>query len=299
MSFNHTLSAILRGHWSLDRAWAEAHFPVVLSLLQGNPVSFVERDAIEGDELPFAVDPATMSRYNFLIPTPYGYRENPNIPEDSVGVIPVSGPITKYNGSCGEAGAMQHSNYLLQMQRRQNISSIVFLTDTPGGEARAANSITPTIRKSKKPVLALVDGMNASLGMYYTSAVKEVYLSSKSDEMGSVGSYITFFDFKEFFESKGIKKHEVYAPQSEDKNKDFRDALTGNYDMLKKDLELHVNDFIAFVKQGRPKAAAYEKEWRSGKMFYAEDAVKMGLADGIKDFQQVVSKAAWLAKRNK
>jgi protease IV len=293
MQFNHTLSAILRGHWMLDRQWAEAHLPLVLLMLQGKTVSFVERTGNAGVEQPFVVDPSTMQRYNWMD------GRNANIPENSVGVIPISGPITKYNGDCGEPGAIQRNTWMLQMQKRQNVGSIVQLLDTPGGEARAAASSMDIIKSSKKPVLSFVDGMSASLGMWYTSASRETYLSSKSDEMGSVGSYLTLLDVRGYFEQQGIKIHEIYAPQSEDKNKDYREALKGNYEGYQQDLKKHVDEFISFIKDERPKAAATEAQWNSGKMFYAQDAIKLGLADGIRSFDQVVSKAAWLAKRNK
>jgi protease IV len=293
MQFNHTLSAILRGHWMLDRQWAEAHLPLVLLMLQGKTVSFIERTGNEGIEQPFVLDPSTMQRY------PWFDGRNPNIPENSVGVIPISGPITKYNGDCGEPGAIQRNSWMLQMDKRQNVSSIVLLMDTPGGEARAAASSVSIIKKTKKPVLSFIDGMNASLGMWYTSASDEVYLSGKNDEMGSVGSYITLFDVRGYFEQQGVKIHEIYAPQSEDKNKDYRDALKGNYEGYQMDLKRHVDEFISFIKQERPRAAATANQWGTGKMFYADDAIKLGLADGIRSFDQVVSKAAWLAKRKK
>ena len=277
----------------LDRQWAESQLPLVLLMLQGKPVSFVERTGNEGVEQPFVIDPATMTRYSWM------GGENPRIPDNCVGVIPISGPITKYNGDCGEPGSIQRNSWLLQMEKRQSIGSIILMLDTPGGEARAAASSMQIIKKSKKPILAFVDGMSASLGVWYTSAARETYLSSKRDEIGSIGSYVTFFDFRGWFEKEGIKIHEIYAPQSEDKNKDYREALKGNYDLILQDLKVHVDDFIAFVKQERPKSAQMEKEWNSGKMFYADEAIKLGLADGIKTFDQVVSKAAWLAKRTK
>lgn len=293
MSYNFTLSAVLRGRWLLERQWAEAHIPVVLSMLKGNPVSFVERSGNQSVEQPFAVDPKTMQRYNWMD------GRNPNIPEGSVGVIPISGPITKYNGDCGEPGAIQRNNWLLQMEKRQNISSTVLLMDTPGGEARAANSTVKILTNYSKPVLSSIDGMSASLGMWYTSGTDEVYVNSPMDEVGSVGSYLTLFDFRGMLEKEGIKMHEIYAPQSVDKNKDYKDALNGEYAAIEKDLELHVNDFIKFISQQRPKAAATQNQWSSGKMFYAADAQKLGLIDGVKDFTQVIGKASWLGKRNK
>lgn len=295
MSFNHTLSSVLRGRWMLQKQWAEAHLPVVLSLLQGNPVSFVDRTGNQQVELPFAVDPKTMQRYELY----RGGGPNANIPEGSVGVLPISGPITKYNGECGEPGNIQRATWLNDMQRRNNIGSIVLLQDTPGGEARSANVMTSTIAKMSKPVLSYVDGMSASLGIFLTSASDEVYVSSEMDEVGSVGSYLMLADFKGYFESQGLKIHEIYAPQSVDKNKDYRDALKNDYAAIEEDLKMHVDAFINYVKQQRPQAAAYVNEWNSGKMFYAADAKKIGLIDGVRSFEQVISKAAWNAKMKK
>lgn len=294
MSFNHTLSAVLRGRWLIDRQWAVAHLPAVLSMLNGNPVSFVDRTGNQGVEQPFVLDPKTMQRYEWR------NGNNPNIPENSVGIIPISGPVTKYNGDCGEPGAIQRNSWLIQMQNRTNIGSVVLLMDTPGGEASAAYTLSPTITNFKKPILSFVDGFSASLGMWLISGSDEIYLSNKMDEVGSIGSYLMFADFTGYFEKEGIKIHEVYAPQSTDKNKNFRDALKGDYSLFEKDLEVLVNDFIAFVKTNRgDKAAASMKEWNTGKMFLADDAIKLGLADGIRTFDQVVSKAAWLAQRKK
>lgn len=300
MSFNHTLSAVLRGKWLIDKQWAESHLPLVLLMLKGDAVNFVERgDASEGAELPYVIDPLTMQRSEMYVQTFMGLRRNPNIPENSVGVIPISGPITKYNGSCGEAGALQYATWITEMQKASNVGSVVLMVDTPGGEARAANALVSSIQNSKKPILSYVDGTAASLGMWLISATKESYVSSKTDEVGSVGSYVTLFDFKGYLEKEGIKMHEIYAPQSTDKNKDYKDALKGDYTAIENDLAIHVDEFISFIKQSRPQSAAKAEEWNSGKMFYANEAMQLGLIDGVKSFQQVVSKASWLSKRNK
>ena len=42
MQFNHTISAILRGRWMLDKQWALEHLPMVMLLLQGGNVNFVD-----------------------------------------------------------------------------------------------------------------------------------------------------------------------------------------------------------------------------------------------------------------
>lgn len=300
MSFNQTLSAVLRGRWLIDKGWAEAHIPLVLSMLKGNTVSFVERSGSE-EEKPFAIDPATMLRYE-LYKFDYNaerYVANANIPEGCVGVLPVTGPITKYNGYCGEPGAILHASRLAEMGKRNNICAVILLTDTPGGEARAAHSFVTAVASFKKPIISYVDDMAASLGMWIISSSDEVYVSNNAAQVGSVGSYCSIYDWTGYFEKEGIKLHEIYAPQSTDKNLDYREALKGNYELIEKELKVHVDEFISFIKKERPATAVYQKEWDSGKMFFPDDAKKFGLIDGVKNFEQVISKAAWLAKRNK
>ncbi|HVZ97977.1 MAG TPA: S49 family peptidase [Chitinophagaceae bacterium] len=294
MQFNHTLSAILRGRWFINKAWADAHLPLIVAMLNGSPVSFVERTGNEGIEAPFALTPSTMQRTRIDQAKP-----------GSVGILPISGPITKYNGECGEPGMIQRNSWLLQMQANPNIGSVVMLLDTPGGEASAAHTTTSTIKSFKKPILSYIDGMAASLGVWFTSATDEVYIGSELGEIGSVGSYCTLFDFTGYLEQKGIKMVEIYAPQSKDKNKDYRDALAGDVSAIEQDLKMHVDAFINSVATGAGRATKRgsianqnKSAWSSGKMFYGKEAVKNGLADGIRPFDQVVSKAAWLAQRN-
>jgi protease-4 len=303
VSYNFTLSAILRSVWLIQPEWAIAHFPIIVNIIKGNnnPLDATERTGNQANELPFVIDPKNMDRYDFL---KFDYSKNrlvsnPNIPENSVGVLPIGGPITKYNGSCGEPGAIQKASWLGMMQKRDNIGSVVMLMDTPGGEVRAAPVMTDTIGKMGKPVLSLVDDLSASLGMWLSSASDEVYASSNRAQIGSIGSYTMLADMSGMLEKEGIKIHEIYAPQSVDKNKEYRDALKGDYTAIEKDLALHVDDFKSFIKQQRPQSAPFESQWGTGKVFYADEGKKLGLIDGVKSFDQVVSKAAWLGKRNK
>lgn len=291
------ISNILASPWFIQRSWADAQLPLVIALLKGQNVSFVQRTGNEGVEQPFALDASTMERYDLYT---YNGMPNPNLPPNSVGVLPITGPLTHYNGDCGEPGMIQRTNWLMDMQKRDHIGSVVQLIDTPGGEARAAHGYTTMMAKSKKPILSYVDSSCFSLGMWFSSGSKETWLSNPLAQMGSVGSLCMLADFSGYLEKEGIKVHEIYAPQSGDKNKDYRDALQGDYTAIQENLKMHVDAFINYVATQRgEKATANAKAWNSGKVFTAAEAVKIGLADGVKDLNQVVSKAAWLAKRNK
>ncbi len=309
MAFNHTLSAILRGHWAIDYQSAHSLMPLVVHMLKGNGVNLsVEQPkqqasvrGNQGTEQAFAIDSATMQRQELFVFNEQTCKNvpNPNIAPNSVGVLPMSGPLTKYNGACSEPGMINRTSTLLDMMNRQNIGSIIQLIDTPGGEARAASGYVSVLQKRNKPVLSYADGMVASLGVHFSSASDEFYLSNDMDQVGSIGSYCTLMDFSGYLEKQGIKMIEIYAPQSVDKNGDYQKALAGDTSGIEADLKLHVDQFIKHVSQSRPKAADNQSQWDSGKMFYANEATKLGLADGVKSFDWVVSKAAWSAKRYK
>lgn len=312
LSFNHTLSAVLRGRWLLHQQWANDHLPAVVMMLEGKEVNFSGKSqnfsshvTISGKEAiarPYVVDPISLKSHSAFI---YDYQSdrivaNPNIPPNSVAVLNIAGPITKYDGECGEPGAISLANFIGEIGARDNVSAIVMVIDTPGGEARAASTLVNAIQSQQKPVLAYVNGMCASLGVWISSAASEVYLSDKMDEMGSVGSYCSFLDFAGYMEKNGIKQHQIYAPQSTDKNKDFKDALAGDYTGIENELKIHVDEFIGFVSKSRgEKASANQDAWSTGKMFLAKDSVKIGLADGVMPFNRVITRAAFLAKQKK
>lgn len=298
--YSKTVSSVLRGIWAVNKEWADSQLPLVLMMLQGKPISFVQRSGNEGVEQPFLLDPATMQRINMYVWNGNRMVPNPNVPPNCIGVIPITGPITKYNGDCGEPGMITRSNWLMDMQNRDNVCAIIQLVDTPGGEAYAANTYCALMQGSKKPIITYIDGMCASLGMWFAAASDEVYFSNEIDKCGSIGTYCTLVDWSGYLEKEGIKLIEIYAPQSTDKNGTYKEALAGDISGIQEDLKVLTSTFISHVSNSRgAKAADNINDWNSGKMFYAKDAIKIGLADGIMPLNRVVSKAVWLSKRNK
>lgn len=86
------------------------------------------------------------------------------IPEGSVAVIELIGPMRKY-GNYYCAGTDDVVFYIRQMMRNQNIKGIILKVDTGGG---AVDSIAPLIQEIQartKPIVALCD-LCASAGMY-------------------------------------------------------------------------------------------------------------------------------------
>lgn len=304
------ISQILYGAWAVNPVWANAQVPFLVSLLDGKqqdarqinvagqPMSFVDRTGNQGVEMPFVVDPNTGERVQLKVydPRSGSYVNNPNLPKAAVGVIPISSAITKYNVECGAPGMIQRDGWLRDFLKNDAIASVILLMDTPGGEVRAADTFTQTIQNSSKPIITYIDGMCCSLGMWFASATDKTFFASKNGELGSIGALVHFADMSGMLEKAGIELHEIYARQSKDKNKDIRDAKKGNYTQIEDELTELVSEFIDHIKAGRPAAAKSADKWNTGKVFRADEAVKLGLADGILPFDRVVSYSKFLAR---
>ena len=157
------------------------------------------------------------------------------------------------------------------------------------------------IRATDKPVVALCD--TAASAAYFTAASSDHIMADNnlSAGFGSIGVVTSFIDMQPYWEQQGIKFHSIYAPESKDKNLAFEKALKGDYEKLQNEiLSPLAVQFQNHVKQTREgKLNEKEPGILTGKMFFAEQALKSGLIDSIGNMQMAVNKALELAEVRK
>lgn len=214
--------------------------------------------------------------------------------KNSVAIIPIREAITKYD-YCGAPGTMSLEQQINKALAANNVTAIILTMDTPGGSAVPSIKLTNFIQQAaaQKPIFAYVDEMAASAGMMIASACTEIIASSKFDMVGSIGTMMSWANFKKRYEMMGVEFHEVYATLSTNKNKIFSDANKGNYDaLIKKMLDPLNDEFIGMVKANRAKRLDNaNKEVFTGEIFSAEKAMSFGLIDGISNFETLINKA--------
>ncbi len=209
-----------------------------------------------------------------------------------VSVIDISGPITRNGGACS-FGSIHHRDIMMAAANHPLCRGHVFIINTPGGSAWAKNDYEQAINYARslgQPVIAFIDGMCASAGMYLASLCDERYYMHPKNEIGCIGVMAAFYTEADGKENKytGETYHELYDPESFDKNKAFRDvANDGNTEQLVSELAALGVEFRADVLKACPNAT---DEHLHGKVFNAED-VKGILVDGQADFMGVVQRA--------
>lgn len=206
-----------------------------------------------------------------------------------VSVLAVDGPITRNGGYCSY-GSIDHRDMMMRAADHPLCRGHVFIINTPGGSAWAKNDYALAIdyaHSKGQKVIALVDGLCASAGMYLASLCDERYYMNPKDQVGCIGVMAAFYTLADGTVHKFTDEtyHELYDPKSFDKNKAYRDIANKDDDkeLIKELADLGV-EFRADVKKACPNAT---DEHLHGKVFNAED-VKGILMDGQSSFIGVV-----------
>lgn len=133
----------------------------------------------------------------------------------------------------------------------------------------------------------------ASAALWIGSSASHVIAQNSTTEIGSIGVMVQFADMQPMWEQEGVKFHRINADQSMDKNKTFTDALNGDYTGIKNE-QLNPLDeqFIAAVKANRPNLP---DSVFTGKVFFAEDALSLGLIDKIGSLDDAIAAFSALA----
>jgi protease-4 len=132
----------------------------------------------------------------------------------------------------------------------------------------------------KKRVYAVVEDSCASAAYYIASAADEIYVD-KASIVGSIGVLMDGFGFTGLMDKLGVERRLLTAGV----NKGFLDPFSPQtaaqreyaQSMLK---EIH-EQFIAVVKKGRGDRLKETPEMFSGLFWTGQQAITMGLADGL------------------
>ena len=275
MKVNPLISEIIRGQWLMQPQYVSAMGHIVAKVLAGEEVEF---DQYTG-ALSTVVGPDRQ-----VVPMVWNAQTRTyeaDIPDGSIAIVNMMGPVIKYGDWC-HWGADEITRALSIWNDTDAIKGIILNLDGPGGSVSAIGPFLEFSKNKRKPVVGLID-MAASLHYWTAVAVCDHLMvdNNVSAMVGSVGVVLSFSDAKPYYEELGIVFHEIYPPESKDKNLSFRMALEGKYDkIIEEHLSPLAKKFQAGVRAGRPNLEEAEGVL-TGKTFYAEEALEYGMIDSI------------------
>lgn len=207
-----------------------------------------------------------------------------------VAVLPVCGPITR-NGDACSYGSIDFRDMMIQTSNHEECKGIIVYINSGGGSAAAIPDYKYAIdyaHSKGKKVIAFVDGVCYSAAMYLAVLCDEIYYMNVKDVFGSIGAMGGFYTMLSGEKNAYTNEtwNEIYATQSYEKNKWYRDAAKGDYEEVQKDLDETCEEFMTDVKAYRPNVT---DEHLHGATFEAKD-VEGILNDGQSTLDELVNR---------
>ena len=167
----------------------------------------------------------------------------------------------------------------------QQAKGLIIRLNTPGGSPVQSGIINDEVKRLRSirpdfPVFAVIQDICASGGYYIAVSAQEIY-ADKASIVGSIGVRMDSFGFTDTIAKLGVERRSITAGQ----NKSFLDPFLPVKD---KDIEhaqsmlnnIH-QQFIKVVKEGRGDRLANTPNLFSGLFWSGEQALPLGLIDGL------------------
>lgn len=217
---------------------------------------------------------------------------------NKIAVIYANGDITGGEGNDESIGSERISRAIRKARLDDKIKAIVLRVNSGGGSALASDVIWREIILSKKikPVIASFGDVAASGGYYIACAADSIFVQPNTIT-GSIGVFGIIPNFQNLLTNKlGITFDEVKTGQYADIMSVNRPLTAGERLIIQNDVNHVYNSFITRVANGRKKSKAYIDAIGGGHVWIGTDAVKIGLADRIGNFNDAIVAAGNKAK---
>jgi len=230
----------------------------------------------------------------------YAASLNPenNKSSNRIAVIFANGDITGGEGSDESIGSERISRAIRKARMDDKIKAIVLRVNSGGGSALASDVIWREIvlSKKKKPVIASFGDVAASGGYYIGCAADSIFVQPNTIT-GSIGVFGIIPNFQNLLTNKlGITFDGVKTGQYADIMSVNRPLTAGERLIIQTDVNHVYDSFITRVAEGRKKSKAYIDSIGGGHVWIGTDAVRIGLADKLGNFNDALAAAGKMAK---
>ncbi|MHA4896108.1 signal peptide peptidase SppA [Pedobacter sp. PWIIR3] len=218
--------------------------------------------------------------------------------EDKIAIVFANGDIMGGEGSDDQIGSERISRAIRKARTDSTVKAIVLRVNSPGGSALASDVIWREIVLSKKikPVIASFGDVAASGGYYIGCAADSIFVQPNTIT-GSIGVFGVIPNFQKLYNEKlGITFDGVKTGKYADIMSTDRALTAGERLIIQNDVNRVYDGFITRVADGRKRSKAYIDSIAGGRVWVGTDAVRIGLADRIGNFDDAIVAAARKAK---
>jgi protease IV len=237
-----------------------------------------------------------------------------NDSHNKIAVVTVDGIITSHT-------ADQAGNNMVDVIKAQldsaaddaRVKAVILKVDSPGGEVMASDQINKLISKFEnggdgKPVICSMGSLAAS-GGYYISAPCRWIEANDLTLTASIGVIMETVNYRGLMDKIGVEPYVFKSGKYKDMLSGMRETNeipAGEHAMVQSLIDDTYQKFKDVVRDGRD--AAHQKngdegkalapdweDYADGRVVSGEQALQLGLVDGLGDFDDAVSRAEKIA----
>ncbi len=202
-------------------------------------------------------------------------------------VIPFNGTIA----ANGDVNATEMNGLLESAFENDLAKGIVLQINSPGGSPVQSESIFNKIRALRaeypdKKLYAVVSDVCAS-GSYYVAAAADEIYAARASIVGSIGVRMDSFGLTEFMDKVGVESRTITAGENKAIFSPFDEVNPAHVAHLEKLIGQVHEQFINDVRSGRGDRLTEVEGIFSGLFWTGEEALEIGLIDGLGDADYV------------
>src|SRR3989344_3922230 len=203
----------------------------------------------------------------------------------NVASIPIEGPITgdggNYLGS-PTASSVEIVAFIKEAGTDPQIKVILVEINSPGGSAVASDEIASALKKTEKPVVALIREVGASGGYWIASAADQI-IANKMSITGSIGVISSYLEFSGLMEEYGVGYERLVAGKYKDMGVPFRELQDEERAILQTKLNKIHGFFIEEIAANRDLPVEKVKGIATGEFYLGIEALNLVLVDQVGD----------------
>jgi protease-4 len=190
-----------------------------------------------------------------------------------------------------------------RLRKDTTVKAVVLRVNSPGGAVLDSDRMAAALKalKAEKPLIVSMGGVAAS-GGYYISAFADSIFAERTTITGSIGVIGVLFNFRELLEkhldlrSDRVRVGGKYA----DFMSPYREPEAAEIARLQSAIDELYQEFLEVVKVGRrfPSVEAVDRI-AQGRVWSGEDALEVGLVDGLGGLERALEAARQKAKIDK
>lgn len=218
--------------------------------------------------------------------------------QDKIAVLYAEGAIV----DAGNSGIVEEDilKTIKKIHKDNDVKAVVFRVNSPGGSANASEQIWHAINTLKDKGLPVVVSMGdyAASGGYYISCNANYIYAEPTTLTGSIGIFGTVPNFNTLREKIGLDVDCVTTSNYSNltQNAIYKGMNSQEMALMQQMVERGYELFTQRCADGRGMTQDAIKKVGEGRVWLGQDAVKIGLVDGLGNINDAILKAAELAE---